>query len=213
LTPDRGKLELLGQGTRKAGSKLAGALATPGVLELHIARGKVVDRVAGVEVVRPFVWPTLAHRIAAQAWCELVERTTKHGKPDRELYDLVLEVFEKISVISAPLSVIPAEAGLSRSPAQTAWDDILNTAAWRLLDVLGFRPRLTVCHNCGRRDELVIFDPRGGGALCVFCHARVTDDRPLLPLPAETTRGLTTYLAEHLGVPWRGREVVETARG
>lgn len=193
LTPDRGKLELLGQGTRKSASKLAGGLAVPGMLELHCARGKVVDRVAGVEVAERFSWSSLAQRTAGQAWFELVDRTTKHGKADRELFALVQRVAEDVGGIA---------------DVQTL-HIMMDDAAWRLLDVLGFRPRLESCHECGRRDELVVFDARGGGALCEHCRPHIMDDRPLLPLPAETTRGLTTYLAEHLGIPWRGREVFE----
>lgn len=192
LTPDRGKLELLGQGTRKSGSKLAGGMAVPGILELHCVRGKAVDRLAGVEVVEPFLWSSLAQRTAGQAWFELVDRTTKHGKADKELFALVLSVAHNIGQMSDVHALI----------------SMVDDAAWRLLDVLGFRPRLTSCHECGRRDDLAVFDARGGGALCVRCRPHVVDDRPLLPI-GTSAAALTTYLAEHMGVPWRGREVFE----
>lgn len=193
LTPDRGKLELLGQGTRKSGSKLAGGMAVPGILELHCVRGKAVDRLAGVEVVRRIEWTSLPQRAAAQAMLDLVDKTTKHGKADRTLFDLVVSVADVLAASSAV-------AGLTKE---------LDTAAWRLLDVLGFRPRLESCYECGRRDELAVFDARGGGALCASCRLTITDDRPLLPLPAHTAQGLTAYLREHFGEPWMGRKVFE----
>ena len=186
LTPERGKLELLGQGTRKGTSKLAGGMSIPAVLDLHVARGKVVDRVAGVEITRPFIWTTLTAQAAGQAWFALVEQTIKHGKADRALFDRAVSVADRIGVSS----------------------DVLDAAAWQLLDVLGYRPRLDACHECGRRDALVVFDPRGGGALCMSCRPRIVDDRPLLTLNASPA-ALKAYLAEHLGLPWRGREVFE----
>lgn len=192
LTPERGKLELLGQGTRKAGSKLAGSMAVPGLLELHIVRGKAIDRLAGVEILRLLVQNTLTARMAAQAVLELVDRTTKHGKHDRALFELTLSTLDRISEAGGPLG------------------SVIDKAAWNLLDVLGYRPRLDSCIDCGRRDDLVVFDPRGGGVLCASCRRAVTDDRPILPLPAQTAQALMTYLAEHLGLLWRGRAVFES---
>lgn len=191
LTPDRGKLELLGQGTRKIESKLAGTLAVPGVLEIHAVRGKAIDRIAGVEVVQPFVLPTLAKKIAYQSIANLVDTTTKHGKADRALFELLVTVTDHLEQA--------ADADLA---------SLVDDTGWRILDVLGYRPRLASCHECGSSSDLAVFDPRGGGALCAVCRPRITDGRPLLPL-GTSTAALTTYLAEHIGHPWRGRSVFE----
>jgi DNA repair protein RecO (recombination protein O) len=111
----------------------------------------------------------------AQAAIELVDRLVWGEEPHRELYALLVETLEAVCV--AP----PA----SLSAVTLAFE--LQTAS-----LLGYRPRLDACAECGGAPSpRRLFSPARGGLLCDRC---VIGEPGVLTLSADALAGLTLLL-------------------
>ncbi len=138
----------------------------------------------------------LAH---AQAAVELIDRLVWGEEPHEELFDLVVRTLD--AAVRAPLFSLPAV-----------------TLAFELqvASLLGYRPRLEACANCGgglsaRR----LFSPARGGMLCDRCAA---SEAGAITVSADALAGLSLLLTrpvaeagEYLEVPRAGeiQKVVE----
>jgi DNA repair protein RecO (recombination protein O) len=94
----------------------------------------------------------LAHASAA---LELIDRLVWGEEPHAELYDLLVRALE--ALVAAPVAALPA-----------------TTIAFELqvASLLGYRPRLDACAQCGRPlSPERLFSPALGGMLCDPCAA------------------------------------------
>lgn len=119
----------------------------------------------------------LAH---AQAALELIDRLVWGEEPHPELYDLLAATLE--AMVRAPLTALPA--------VTIAFE--LQTAS-----LLGYRPRLDACAQCGQAlSPRRLFSPARGGLLCDTC---ADAEAGTVTLSADALAGLSLLLTRPVG--------------
>ncbi len=161
FTRHHGKIVVLAKGSRKGSSKLAPHLGTFGMVDVMVARGKVIDRLAGASVVasRGRIMESLEKTALLQGFLVAVDALTKRDLPDERVFDLIDDVQR---ALTDDETMLP---GSGRSL-------LFDAACARLLDILGFGVELGECVSC--RNTLV---PHGnamnvirGGVECASCR-------------------------------------------
>ena len=111
----------------------------------------------------------------AEAALELIDRLVWGEEPHPELYDLLVETLETVTV--APAAALPA----------TTIAFMLQVAS-----LMGYRPRLDACAGCGGplSDER-LFSPVRGGLVCDRCAA----EGGVIRLSADALAGLSLLLS------------------
>jgi len=177
-TPYMGKVRLLAKGIRKPRSRKAGHLETFTRTQLLVARGRNLDLITQAETIKPFValrsdlW-RLSH---AFYMAELVDGFSKEQSENRPLYDLMCDV----------LGWICCSADL---PLTMRFFEL------RLLDLVGYRPRLFHCPRCSSRLEPVtnFFSADEGGAMCPRCGEAERAARAISVGPLKVMRYFQTH--------------------
>ncbi len=180
-TREHGLVKMVAKGARKAPSRFGFALE-PLSLSRFVFYHKPdrdLQLLSQADVVEP--WGShiieltrLAH---AQATLELIDRLVWGEEPHPELYDLLAAALERAATV-------PAEA----LPALTLAFEL------QAASLLGYRPRLDACVDCGRpMSSRRPFSPSRGGVLCDRCAA--TEPGTVL-LSADALAELTRLL-EH----------------
>jgi DNA repair protein RecO (recombination protein O) len=162
FTEGHGKMSLLAKGTRRGRSKMSPHMASFGVVDIMVARGRVADRLAGASLTRSHVGiaSSLRKTAAAQGFMLTVDALTRREQPDERVFGIVTEFL----------------GALDRSPeppqsASIGWP-LFAGASIRLLDVLGFAPELGGCVRCRRPFggfEASYYDFLHGGFSCAAC--------------------------------------------
>lgn len=157
-TEHHGKVKLLAKGTRRGRSKMSPHLGGFGVAEIMVARGRIMDRLAGASLVRPFpgLMADLSRTLTAQAFYLIIDALTKRELPDQRIFGLLAGFLEAL------------EGAAAASPRPVVYD----AAALKLLDLLGFGPELGACVRCRRPLEpgMQSLEPLGGGLECAACR-------------------------------------------
>lgn len=155
FTREQGKLRVLAKGARKVLSRKAGHLQPFTRVTLQLARGRdlpIVTQVETLDAYLPLRDDLLKVGYAAYV-LELIDRLT---------YDEEGNTFSLFRLLTETLERIASEAD--------GWLAV-RYYEMRLLDFLGFRPKLFECANCGRpiepRDQY--FSPGVGGVICPQC--------------------------------------------
>jgi DNA repair protein RecO (recombination protein O) len=118
----------------------------------------------------------LAH---AEAALELIDRLVWGEEPHAELYDLLVRTLE--AVVAAPEAALPA---------------ITIAFELQVASLLGYRPRLDACAQCGSPLSLeLLFSPARGGMLCDRCAA----EGGVMKLSADALAGLSLLLSRPVG--------------
>jgi len=154
FTENHGKILVLAKGSRRGRSKMSPHLASFGVVDLMIARGRVIDRLAGAGLVRSFdrVLSALAAASVAQSFLLTVDALTKRELPEERVFRLIHELLAALD---------GSDDGRPRSDAGL----LFGSAVLKLLDILGFAPELGSCIRCRRPlegDRLAMNTARGG---------------------------------------------------
>ncbi len=230
-TREMGKVEALARGARKIKSRMAGHLASFGVVDVMIARGRGADTLAGTDVIEsyPEILYDPARLETALAGLSLLDLATKVHVRDHEVFGL-LQIF--LASLTPP--DLPAERGGSPknfSPPRRGGDregDLRGALAWfslRLFSRLGYEPMTTQCVICRVAEETFpFFDPRLGGVVCADCKPKATAPHPItpealhalralqcLPYPVSPPRpfGYVRELVEaHLEAAWQGSRLL-----
>lgn len=176
---DLGLLKLVAKGARKTPNRFGFALEplSRSRLVLYHKPDHDLHLVSQAEVLaaigsRIHDLTRLTH---AQAAIELVDRLVWGEEPHREWYTLLVETLEATAV--APLA--------SLSAVTLAFE--LQTAS-----LLGYRPRLDACAECGQPPSTRrLFSPARGGLLCDRC---ASGEAGVLILSADALAGLTLLL-------------------
>ena len=155
FTRERGKARALAKGARKMRSRKAGHLEPFTRVSLQLAVGRDLLIVTQAETVDAYLAlrADLVRTGYAGYVVELIDRFTyEEEKTDASLYGLLIETLGRIA--SQP----------------DAWLSIRYFEI-RLLDALGFRPKLFQCANCGQeiQPEDQYFSADQGGVLCRKC--------------------------------------------
>ncbi len=159
FTERHGKVLILAKGSRRGKSKMAPHLGSFGVVDLMIAKGRIIDRLAGADLVRPFrtLMGSLEKTALAQGVLLTVDAMTKRELPEERVFALLAEWFAALDACAA------LESGRRHL--------LFDAAVARLMEILGFGIDLRACVRCRR--PLV---PEGnavnvvqGGIECALC--------------------------------------------
>lgn len=162
-TSDFGKMSLLVRGAKKIKSKLSPALENFDKIRIDFAKGKIFNHLsgssAGAENKNIFCD---AEAIALSRDClYLIDRFIKPEESDLRIFNLINEVLGAITNI---FSVIPSGAAAeprNLTPQNKETDEISRCARndmikikiyffWKLVEYLGYEPRLDECALCGK---------------------------------------------------------------
>jgi len=161
FTADHGKITVLAKGSRRGQSKMSPHLSSFNVVDLMIARGRLIDRLAGASAARTFrpVLAVLPKVAAAQSFLLTVDALTKRELPERRIFSLLQDF----------LGALEAAAD---GDGRSAGGRIFSAGAIRLLDILGFAPELDACVRCRRElpEEGNCLNVWRGGLECRVCR-------------------------------------------
>jgi DNA repair protein RecO (recombination protein O) len=213
FTETHGKVLILAKGSRRGKSKMSPHMGSFGVVDVMIARGRLIDRLAGADLISPYrsIIGSLEKTALAQGMLLAVDAMTKRELPDERVFSLLTDFLSALDVSPAPA---PGRRHL-----------LFDAAIGRLMDALGFGIDLRSCVRC--RASLV---PEGnainvvqGGIECRDCKdpvaasisadtikaLRFLRDEPLVSVPLLALSGsvrrevgfitdlmLTTHLEE-----------------
>ncbi len=106
-TEQFGKLKLLAKGGRAIKSKLVAHLEPPILADVLVARGRLIDRVAGAMAIRDFskIKNMTASRIAALEALRLVDWLTPYEAPDQAVFDLMGNFFQYLTINEATTEI------------------------------------------------------------------------------------------------------------
>jgi DNA repair protein RecO (recombination protein O) len=174
FSTERGKIDGVAKGVRRAKSHLAGRLEFGNECQLGMHRGRSLDVIVSADIVT-------AH------WERLVE-------PERfAVYSLVAEVIDALCEPDEPLPEVYAllTGMLAAIAASDQPRGLLPRFSLRLLDVLGIAPPVSRCVRCDQPlDERGYLDPEAGGIIGESCRERWRDLLELDSADLENLRGL-----------------------
>jgi DNA repair protein RecO (recombination protein O) len=160
LTTERGKLDAVAKGVRRAGSHLAGRLEFGNECEFSMHRGRSLDVVVAADIVSaPWADLVQPERFAvASLAIELVDAFCEPDLAVPDVYALLAGTLLAIARSDAPQSVVPR-------------------FSLRLLEVLGLGPPPDDCVRCGSTlgDGVAYVDAQAGGFIDDRCRERWRD--------------------------------------
>jgi len=154
-TRERGKVRALAKGARKIRSRKAGHLEPFTRVTLQLARGHdllIVTQADTVDAYLP-IHENLVKTSQAAYVVELLDRFTYEDDTENyNIFRLLTEALARLEKESDPWLAI-------------RYYEV------RLLDLLGYRPHLFECANCGKeiKAEAQFFSAAQGGAICPSC--------------------------------------------
>jgi DNA repair protein RecO (recombination protein O) len=154
FTPNHGKLRVVAKGVRRPHSRKAGHLEPLTRARLMLARGRDLDIITQAEAVELYASLRGDLERLGQAFyaVELLDRFTVEEGENQHLYDLLLNTLERL-------------AGGDEGVVAIRFYEL------RLLELVGYRPELFQCLNCGEevRPQDQFFSMAMGGVLCPSC--------------------------------------------
>lgn len=206
LTPEYGKIEVLGRGARRGKAKLAAHLEPFAVVELEVVRGRRQSTVIGVERKEWFtkIHCSLEARLLAQATLNFVDRCTREFDQDRALY---AELYSFLNFLNGVEVVRPLRGTY-----------VAGGFMLRLLSHIGYELELDECLTC--RETILPLSFRWhrarGGLVCTNCISQKEGEfEAAQPMREETVKLLrfarqASYV-DLMRLPLLAREVEEFA--
>jgi DNA repair protein RecO (recombination protein O) len=193
FTRELGKVQAIAKGVRKPRSRKAGHIEPFTRANLLLARGRTFFILTQAEALdmHNAVRQDLELVGLAAYIVELLIRFTYDGDENRSLYRLLKNTLSRLDRGDDP-------------------EVVLRYYEIRLLDYVGFRPKLFECVRCEQeiQPEDQFFSPKLGGALCPSCGAREPEARPV-SMPA--LKYLRHFQRSSYADASRARLPVETA--
>ncbi len=162
FTREMGKVRAIAKGVRKLRSRKAGHLEPFTRVNLLLARGRDMLIVTQAETLDAYLHLSddLLRVTYASYVVELLDRFTYEEGENSAIFRLLVDTLSRLAV--------------------GTWDDLaVRYFEVRLLDLVGFRPQLFNCLECG--DEIVAqdqyFSAERGGVLCPRCGRRVLESK------------------------------------
>ena len=154
FTLEKGKISAIAKGVRKIRSRKAGHLEPFTHANLFLAIGRNLDIITQAETINPFLGlrENLERVAFASYVMELLDRFTYEEGQNIGIFRLLANT-------------------LSRLETQKNIETVVHYFELRLLDLLGFRPQLFECVECGNEimEQDQYFSPLVGGVLCPNC--------------------------------------------
>lgn len=141
-TQSQGKVVALGRGVKKITSKLNYQLQPFAVVELMVAPGKNYDHIAGATIAKNFIAIKKDFKkiVLASFALELVEKLTKPGEPDDQIYTLLARYLAAV------------DANLFSS---ANWQVMRQAFIIKLLGLLGLGPTKDIIANPKKLDKFL----------------------------------------------------------
>jgi DNA repair protein RecO (recombination protein O) len=175
FTSERGKVDAVAKGVRRARSHFAGRLEFANECELLMHRGRSLDVIVSAEISRaPWTRLVEPERYAvASLVAELVDAFSEPELALPDVYGLLTAALEAIARSSTPRTLVPR-------------------FSLRLLEMLGLAPPLFDCVRCGAplREAPVWLDAENGGVVDLACRERWRDLPELQARDLENLRAL-----------------------
>lgn len=194
-TREHGKVRAVARGARKIASRKAGHLEPFTRVKLQLASGRDLFIVTQAETVDAY--PSLRADLALTGYAAYVLELLDRFVPDEEvaspsLYRLLTETLSRLA--SEPLPWLT-----------------LRSYDMRLLDLLGFRPQLQECANCGTaiQAEDQFFSAALGGAICPNCGRGLPN---LWPISVDALKYLRHFQRSDYRAATRARPDAETQK-
>ena len=173
FTLELGKVRALAKGARKARSRKAGHIEPFTRCSLQLARGRDILLVTQADTVEPYnaLREDLILITHASYVVELLDRFTYEEGENRAIYRLLVDTLARLNLCGID------DPGIERYEP----DLIVRYYEIRLLDLVGFRPQLFNCANCGEeiKAQDQFFSAEAGGVLCPKCGGKTTAARPV----------------------------------
>jgi DNA repair protein RecO (recombination protein O) len=164
FTQEMGKIRALAKGVRKIRSRKAGHLEPFTRVSLLLAKGRDMPLVTQADTVEAYLSlrEDLAGITYASYVVELLDRFTYEEGENLALYRLLAD-------------------SLLRLAQEQDRELVIRYYEIRLLDLVGFRPQLFHCLNCGEeiKAEDQYFSAQEGGVLCPKCGPRFPAAQPI----------------------------------
>jgi DNA repair protein RecO (recombination protein O) len=173
FTLEMGKIRTVAKGVRKPRSRKAGHLEPFTRVILLLARARDLPLVTQAETLDAYLplRDDLLRVTYASYVIELLDRFTYEEGENRALYHLLADTLGRLCLAENP-------------------DLVLRYYEIRLLDLVGFRPQLFTCVECG--EEILpqdqYFSAEQGGVLCPKCGVRSSGSRPISMLALKYLR-------------------------
>ena len=171
-TQEAGLISAIAKGIRRTKSRFGGRLEPLSCVEFLAYKGRTLDTITQVEVLRSFrgVRENLARLKAASGMVATVKALSGGDEADRRVFNLLYHALDALEGREEGMKSIEAAFGL------------------KLSVLAGYTPRLDVCVSCDRRPDepanenlTCFFAPSLGGVLCADCRPGTSDSFPLLP--------------------------------
>ena len=194
-TREQGKLRAVAKGVRKIASRKAGHLEPFTRVKLQLARGRDLFIVTQAETIDAY--PSLREDLTLTGYAAYVLELLDRFVPDEEiaspsLYRLLTETLSRLASEAVPWLT-------------------LRSYEMRLLDLLGFRPQLFECANCGNEilAEDQFFSAALGGAACPRCGQGLPG---LWPISVDALKYLRHFQRSDYRAATRARPDAETQK-
>ena len=161
-TEDFGKLEILGKAIRKIKSKLRSGMELFYFSEIEFIQGKAHKTLTDAIAIEKFknIRQDLKRMEIARKIAGATEELIKGQERDREIWDLLNEVFEKLNNLSSVIGNLSL---------------LYHYFFWNLLSILGYQVDLYHCVKCQEKlnSGIMNFSWESNGIICLRC----SDDR------------------------------------
>ncbi len=153
-TRDRGKVRAVAKGVRRPRSLQAGSTQLFTYADLLIFRGKSLDKLSQVDPKESF--NMLREDLLKMAYStyilELVRELTVEDDPNEGMFVLLLKTLYLLN-------------------EDTDLEMITRIFELRAMTLMGFRPNLDACYQCGQEslETKILFHPGSGGVVCSKC--------------------------------------------
>jgi DNA repair protein RecO (recombination protein O) len=176
FSTERGKIDAVAKGIRRAKSQLAGRLEFGNECEFGMHRGRSLDVIVSAEILTAH-WERLVdpERFAVFSLAaEVIDALCEPDQPLPDVYALLTGMLAAIAATDRPRALLPR-------------------FSLRLLDLLGVAPPVSRCIRCDRPlENLGYLDPEAGGIIGDDCRDRWRD---LLELDAADLENLRALAA------------------
>jgi DNA repair protein RecO (recombination protein O) len=164
FTRQMGKVRVIAKGVRKPRSRKSGHLEPFTHAALQLAWGRDLHIVTQAEAIDTHTGlrEDLLRMSYASYIVELLDRFTYEEGENRRLYRLLIDTLSRLELEADPAMVV-------------RYYEV------RLLDLVGFRPQLFNCIECGKeiKPEDQYFSAAKGGILCPICGRRLSGAQPI----------------------------------
>lgn len=194
-TREHGKVRAIAKGARKIASRKAGHLEPFTRVKLQLARGRDLLIVTQAETIEAYT--SLREDLVLTGYAAYALELLDRFVPDEDvalppLYRLLTETLSRLAAEPVPWLTI-------------------RSYEMRLLDLLGFRPKLFECANCGNeiQPEDQFFSAALGGAVCPRCGGGLPR---LWPISVDALKYLRHFQRSEYRQALRARPEAETRK-